>query len=81
MTELGGRFIAALQAQGFGLAFTSEDLVIVSPDGRTIHHLPRVVLEGEDLVSDALLRLAIMGFIAAHPQFHWSWRGPEAGLN
>ena len=74
MSELGERFIAALQEQGFGLVLASEDLVIVSPDGRTVHHLPRVVLEGDDLVSDALLRLAILGFTDVNRQFHWDWR-------
>ncbi|MHA6626930.1 hypothetical protein ACU61A_15955 [Pseudonocardia sichuanensis] len=82
MTELGERFLLALRDQGYGVIITDEDVVIVSEDRKRLHHVPRPLFE-DDPLSDALLRLAILGFIAGEPEFVWTWpgQGGTAGRN
>lgn len=75
MTELGERFLLALADQGYGLVITVEDVIVLSSDRRTRHHIPVVLFDEPEL--ELLLRVAIVAFAATDGQFHWSW--PESG--
>lgn len=69
MSDLGDQFLLALADQGYGLVVTTEDVIILLSDQQSRFHLPRVVLDEEDL--EPLLRLSIASFAAVDERFVW----------
>lgn len=62
MSELAERLLAALRAQGYGLTFTSEDMIVTRADLPRAFHVPRLALAADPL-HELMLAMAIGGLV------------------
>lgn len=69
MSELGDQFLLTLADQGYGLAVTTEDVIILMSNRRDRWAVPKDLLEEPTL--EPMLRLAIANFAAVDGRFVW----------